>query len=57
MIESYSGFGDDGEDTGLEQKLNELGITKVFCCGLAYDYCVGATAASAALRGFETYII
>ena len=57
MVESYSGFGDDGEDTGLGQKLKNLGVTKVYCCGLAFDYCVGATAASAAKLGFETYVL
>lgn len=57
MVESYSGFGGDGEETGLEAVLKEKGVTKVYACGLAYDYCVGSTAESAAQAGFETYII
>mmetsp|Transcript_24694 Transcript_24694/g.38427 ORF Transcript_24694/g.38427 Transcript_24694/m.38427 type:complete len:94 (+) Transcript_24694:352-633(+) len=57
MVESYSGFGGDGEDTKFAALLKEKGITKVFCCGLAYDYCVGSTAESAAKEGFETYLI
>ena len=57
MVESYSGFGGDGEETGLTQKLKDLGVTKVYCCGLAYDYCVGSTAESSALEGFETFLI
>ena len=48
MIESYSGFGDYGEDTGLKQLLNDRNVGTVYCCGLALDYCVGSTAVSAA---------
>jgi nicotinamidase/pyrazinamidase len=57
MVESYSGFGGDGEDTGLTAILKEKGVTQVFTCGLAYDYCVGSTAESAANAGFETFVI
>ena len=57
MVESYSGFGGDGEDTGLTAILKEKGVTKVYSCGLAYDYCVGSTAESAANAGFESFVI
>ena len=57
MVESYSGFGGDGEETGLAAMLKEKGVTKVYSCGLAYDYCVGSTAESAANAGFESLII
>ena len=57
MVESYSGFGGDGEETGLTQILKDKDVGKVYTCGLAYDYCVGSTAESSALAGFETYII
>jgi nicotinamidase/pyrazinamidase len=57
MVESYSGFGGDGEETGLTALLKDKGITKVYSCGLAYDYCVGSTAESAAAAGFESYVI
>lgn len=57
MVESYSGFGGDGEDTGLTAILKEKGVTKVYSCGLAYDYCVGSTAESAANAGFESIVI
>ena len=57
MVESYSGFGGDGEETGLTAMLKEKGVTKVYTCGLAYDYCVGSTAESAAKAGFESFII
>lgn len=32
-------------------------IDTVYCCGLAYDYCVGSTAIDAAKLGFKTFII
>ena len=35
----------------------EHGITKVFTCGLAIDFCVSATAVDCAEHGLETYII
>ena len=57
MVESYSGFGGDGEVTGLADILRAKNITKVYCVGLAYDYCVGSTAESAFKEGFETFII
>ena len=57
MVESYSAFGGDGEDTQLAEQLKAAGVTKVYCVGLAYDYCVGSTAEGAAQNGFETYLI
>ena len=56
-VESYSAFGGDGEETHLAEKLRAAGVTKVYCVGLAYDYCVGSTAEGAAQNGFETYLI
>ena len=47
MVESYSGFGNEHEDTGLTNILKEKGVGVVYSCGLAYDYCVGSTAISA----------
>ena len=47
-VDSYSGFGTHPEDTGLNQKLQELNVQRVFVCGLAQDYCVGQTALDAA---------
>uniref|UniRef100_A0A7S3CIC3 nicotinamidase n=1 Tax=Strombidium rassoulzadegani TaxID=1082188 RepID=A0A7S3CIC3_9SPIT len=57
MVESYSGFGGDGEDTKLAQTLKDMGVSSVYCCGLAYDYCVGSTAESAAKEGFDTFLV
>lgn len=58
-VETYSGFGsvDLGEDLGLVDKLKNLGVRDVYCCGLATDYCVGSTAVDAAKYGFNTFLI
>ena len=50
-------FGSHGEDTGLDSLLKEKKIDSIFCCGLAYDICVGETALSGAKLGYETYLI
>lgn len=57
MVDAFSAFGSDHEDTGLYTKLVDLGVTHVYCVGLAYDFCVGYTAQDAAEEGFETYVI
>ena len=57
MVESYSGFGSEHENTGMTELLKKAGVTKTYSCGLAYDYCVGSTAESAANEGFDSYII
>ena len=56
-VDSYSGFGTPPEDTGLNQKLQDEGITTVYVVGLAYDYCVGSTARDSAKNGYKTYVI
>lgn len=58
-IDSYSGFYDNGKlnSTGLEAFLKGKGISKVFVCGLAADYCVGYTAEDAVDAGFKTFFI
>lgn len=58
-IDSYSGFyeNDQKTPTGLAGLLKEIGVERVFSCGLAYDYCVGFTAIDA-LRHFDaSYVI
>ena len=57
VVESYSAFGNEHEDTGLTSKLKEAGITEVYVCGLAFDYCVGSTAESAANAGFKSFLL
>ena len=56
-VESYSGFGSELEDTGLAKALKEKGVGTIYCCGLAYDYCVGSTAEDGPKSGFKTYLI
>jgi nicotinamidase/pyrazinamidase len=58
-IDSYSGLFDNGhrKSTGLGEWLKAKGVTEVFVCGLATDYCVKFTALDAAQFGFKTYFI
>jgi nicotinamidase/pyrazinamidase len=37
--------------------LRERGVTRVFVCGLARDYCVRATALDAVAAGFGTVLV
>jgi nicotinamidase/pyrazinamidase len=61
--DGYSGFTMRDPTTGetkpteLEALLRERGITHVFVCGLATDYCVNATAIDATRLGFETHVL
>ncbi|KAK5147823.1 NAD(+) salvage pathway protein [Rachicladosporium monterosium] len=41
----------------LADTLRHAGITHVFVCGLAWDFCVKATAIDAAKEGFTTFAI
>ena len=58
-IDSYSGFkeADRRTSTGLAGYLKERGFRRVFCTGLALDFCVAWTALDAAAAGFEAYVI
>jgi len=58
-IDSYSGLFDNGhlKSTGLGEWLKAQGVTEVFVCGLATDYCVKFTAMDAASMGFKTNLI
>ena len=58
-IDSYSGFmeADRKTSTGLAGYLRERGFRRVFCAGLATDFCVAWTALDARAAGFETYLI
>ena len=57
--DSYSGFlaADRKTPTGLAGYLKSRGVTTVFVCGLATDFCVAWTAQGAAAAGFKTYLI
>ena len=58
-VDSYSGFyeNDHRTATGLAGLLRDRGVTRVFLCGLAYDYCVRFTAEDAVREGFEAVVI
>lgn len=58
-IDSYSGFFDNGhrKSTGLGEFLRARGVTDVYVCGLATDYCVKFTALDARQLGFNTYLV
>jgi len=58
-VDSYSGFfeNDHSTATGLAGLLRDRGVTRVFLCGLAYDYCVRFTAEDAVRQGFEAVVI
>ncbi|HOJ98480.1 MAG TPA: bifunctional nicotinamidase/pyrazinamidase [Termitinemataceae bacterium] len=59
LIDSYSGFYDNRRQrsTGLAGYLREQGVTEVYLCGLASEYCVFYTALDAQEAGFSTYYI
>ena len=52
-VDAYSAF----NGTALADHLRGHGITRVFVCGLATDYCVLNTALDALKNGFETVIL
>jgi nicotinamidase/pyrazinamidase len=58
-IDSYSGLFDNGhrKSTGLGEWLRQKGVTDIFVCGLATDYCVKFTALDARQFGFKTYLV
>jgi nicotinamidase/pyrazinamidase len=58
-IDSYSGFFDNGhrKSTGLAEWLKLKGVTDLYVCGLATDYCVKFTALDAVRLGFKTRLI
>ena len=58
-VDSYSGFFDNGRrtSTGLGEYLKDHGVTDVYVCGLATDYCVKATALDAVALGFKTHLV
>jgi nicotinamidase/pyrazinamidase len=58
-IDSYSAFeeADHKTATGLAGYLKQRGIKKVYCTGVATDFCVAWTAMDAAKAGFTTYVI
>ncbi|MFH1625976.1 MAG: nicotinamidase [Pseudomonadota bacterium] len=51
--EAYSGF----QETDLSLFLHSQGVTKIYVCGLATDYCVKATALDGLKEGFEVVVV
>jgi nicotinamidase/pyrazinamidase len=58
-IDSYSAFfeNDRTTPTGLAGYLRERGFARVFCAGLATDFCVRFSAEDARRLGFDTTVI
>jgi nicotinamidase/pyrazinamidase len=58
-IDSYSAFleNDHLTPTGLAGYLRERNLTRLFLCGLAYDFCVRYSAIDGHALGFETIVI
>jgi nicotinamidase/pyrazinamidase len=58
-IDSYSGFFDNGKKkaTGMGAYLKGRGVTSIYVCGLAADYCVYFTALDGLEMGFQSTIV
>jgi len=58
-VDSYSAFveADRATRTGLAGYLREHGVRRVFCVGLATDYCVAWSALDARAAGFEAAVV
>lgn len=52
-LDAYSGF----QGTTLANKLQDLGVKRVFVAGLATDYCVRATVLDARELGFDVVVL
>lgn len=59
QVDSYSAFveADRATTTGLAAYLQARGITRLYLCGLATDYCVAWSALDARAAGFEATVI
>ncbi len=58
-VDSYSAFveADRRTSTGLAAWLREMGLRRLWFCGLATDFCVGWSALDARAAGFEATVI
>ena len=58
-IDSYSAFleNDHTTPTGLAGYLRERGLSRLFLCGLAYDFCVRFSAIDGKALGFDTIVL
>lgn len=58
-VDSYSAFveADGRTTTGLAALLAARGTKRVFCCGLATDFCVAFSALDARTEGFDAFVV
>ncbi len=58
-LDSYSAFkeNDHRTTTGLTAYLRGMGVSRVYLCGLATDYCVYFSALDAVEAGFDTVVL
>ncbi|HEX2886291.1 bifunctional nicotinamidase/pyrazinamidase [Vineibacter terrae] len=58
-VDSYSAFfeNDRVTTTGLDGWLRSRGVSRVVCCGLAFDYCVAYSALDAQRLGFSVAVV
>ena len=58
-VDSYSAFleNDHQTSTGLAGYLRDRGLSRLYLCGLAWDYCVGFSALDGRELGFEVTVI
>jgi nicotinamidase/pyrazinamidase len=58
-IDSYSAFleNDHTTSTGLAGYLRDRNLTRLYLCGLAWDYCVGYSALDGVALGFEVIVV
>lgn len=58
-VDSYSAFleNDHRTPTGLGGYLRERRLSRLFLCGLAWDYCVGYSALDGVSLGFEVVVV
>lgn len=58
-VDSYSAFWDNNKlaQTNLSELIRQRKITDIYCCGIAFDVCVGATAKHAVELGYRTILM
>lgn len=58
-VDSYSAFleNDHRTSTGLAGYLHDRGLSRLYLCGLAWDYCVGFSALDGKALGFDVTVI
>ncbi len=58
-VDSYSAFleNDHTTSTGLAGYLRDRGLSRLYLCGLAWDYCVGYSALDGKALGFDVIVI